>query len=474
MLLSRSLNVHCLASRLQRLQDNRYWGYGAAITGVALATLARWALGGYVLERIPFTTYYPAIVFATLIGGFWQGVLATILSGLAAWFFFMPPALELALDWPEGVSLLAFLFVALLLVGLVTALNSAVRLLRNEIEQRRQGELASHRLAAIVASSADAIVAKDLNGIITDWNAGAQRLFGYAADEAIGQHVSMLIPTDRHNEEPSILERIRRGERVDHYETVRQRKDGSLVDISLTVSPVTDANGRIVGASKIARDITEQRRAATQQEMLVREMSHRIKNAFAVVNSIVGLSASSADTEIVRRIQERLGALARAQDLTRPGLLGTEWGASYPTTFKALARAIFEPYLTLDDPTSNERLIVEGPDLALAQNSITGLALLLHELATNAVKCGSLSSGSGRVRIELSEADGEFLMTWTEEGGPQVLGPPEHAGFGSSLAHRIVTGQFGGEISYDWKRDGLVVRVTASRLATIEEKLVNA
>ena len=120
---------------------------------------------------------------------------------------------------------------------------------------------------------------------------------------------------------------------------MRQRKDGSLVDISLTVSPITTAYGKIVGASKIARDITEQRRATTQQEMLVREMSHRIKNAFAVVNGIVGLSASSADTEIVRRIQERLGALARAQDLTRPGLLGTEWGASYPTTFKALVRS---------------------------------------------------------------------------------------------------------------------------------------
>jgi two-component sensor histidine kinase len=176
----------------------------------------------------------------------------------------------------------------------------------------------------------------------------------------------------------------------------------------------------------------------------------------------------------VRRIQERLGALARAQDLTRPGLLGTEWGASYPTTFKALARAIFEPYLTLDDPTSNERLIVEGPDLPLAQNSITGLALLLHELATNAVKCGSLSTGSGRVRIELSAVDGEFSMTWTEEGGPEVSGPPEHAGFGSSLAHRIVTGQFGGKISFDWKREGLVVRVTAPRLATIETNSVKA
>ena len=474
MSLSRSFNVHRLATRLQRLQDNRYLGFGITIAGVALATLTRWAIGAYVLDRIPFTTYYPAIVVATLIGGFWAGVLSVLLSGLAAWFFFMPPAFEFSIDWSGGIALFTFIFVALLLVALVTALNSAIRLLRIEIEQRRQGELASHRLAAVVANSDDAIVAKDLNGIITDWNAGAQRLFGYTADEAIGKHVSMLIPPDRHNEEPSILERIRRGQRVEPYETVRQRKDRTLVDISLTVSPVTDSYGKIVGASKIARDITQQKRATTQQEMLVKEMSHRIKNAFAVVNSIVGLSASSADTEIARRIQERLGALARAQDLTRPGLLGTEWGASYPTTFKALARAIFEPYLTLDDPTSNERLIVEGPDLPLAQNSITGLALLLHELATNAVKCGSLSTGSGRVRIELSAADGEFLMTWTEEGGPEISGPPEHAGFGSSLAHRIVTGQFGGKISFDWKREGLVVRVRAPRLATIEKNSVKA
>ena len=474
MFLSRSFQVHHLATRLQRLQDNPYVGFGITIAGVALATLTRWAIGAYVLDRIPFTTYYPAILIAALIGGLWQGVLATILSGLAAWFFFMPPRFEFSIDWARGVALFTFLFVALLLVALVTALNLAIRLLRNEIEQRRRVELASHRLAAIVASSQDAIVAKDLNGIITEWNAGAERLFGYTADEAIGKHVSMLIPPDRHNEEPYILERIRRGEPVDHYETVRRRRDGSLVDISLTVSPISNAYGKVVGASKIARDITEQRRATTQQEMLVREMSHRIKNAFAVVNGIVGLSASSADTEIVRRIQERLGALARAQDLTRPGLLGTEWGASYPTTFKALARAIFEPYLTLNDPPSNERLIVEGPDLPLPQNSITGLALLLHELATNAVKCGSLSTGSGRVRIELPAADGEFFMTWTEEGGPEVSGPPEHAGFGSSLAHRIVTGQFGGKISFDWKREGLVVRVTAPRLATIEKNSVKA
>jgi PAS domain S-box-containing protein len=119
-------------------------------------------------------------------------------------------------------------------------------------------------LRAIVDSSDDAIISKDLNGIITSWNKGAERLFGYAAHEAIGKSVTLLIPADRLEEEPHILERLKRGERVDHFETVRQRKDGSTLDISLTISPVRDAHGQIVGASKIARDITERRRIESE------------------------------------------------------------------------------------------------------------------------------------------------------------------------------------------------------------------
>jgi PAS domain S-box-containing protein len=130
-----------------------------------------------------------------------------------------------------------------------------------DISGRRDAEKSQARLAAIVESSDDAIVGKDLNGIITSWNKGAERLFGYSAAEATGQSVSILIPKDREDEEPRILERIGRGETVDHYETVRQRKDGSLVDVSLTISPIRDSGGQITGASKIARDITEQKRA---------------------------------------------------------------------------------------------------------------------------------------------------------------------------------------------------------------------
>jgi two-component system CheB/CheR fusion protein len=136
-----------------------------------------------------------------------------------------------------------------------------------DITARTKGEEASRRLAAIIGSSDDAIITKDLNGVITSWNASAERLFGYKPEEIIGKPVTTLIPVDRHHEEPRILERIRRDERIDHYETVRRRKDGSLFNISVTVSPLKDETGKVIGASKIARDITdrvqsEQRRTA--------------------------------------------------------------------------------------------------------------------------------------------------------------------------------------------------------------------
>jgi PAS domain S-box-containing protein len=130
-----------------------------------------------------------------------------------------------------------------------------------DITQRKEGDAVRNRLSAVIESSDDAIITKTLDGIITSWNPGAQRIFGYSVDEIVGQPVTLLIPSDHQNEEPAILERLRRGERIDHYTTIRRRKDGSLIDVSLTVSPIRDPLGRIVGASKIARDITAQKQA---------------------------------------------------------------------------------------------------------------------------------------------------------------------------------------------------------------------
>ncbi len=129
-----------------------------------------------------------------------------------------------------------------------------------DITGAKQAEEAQSRLAAIVESSDDAIVSKRLDGIITSWNEAAERMFGYAANEAIGQHITLIIPPDRKDEENDILARIGRGERIDHFQTVRRRKDGTLVDVSVTISPVRDSSGRVIGASKVARDITAQKR----------------------------------------------------------------------------------------------------------------------------------------------------------------------------------------------------------------------
>jgi PAS domain S-box-containing protein len=314
-------------------------------------------------------------------------------------------------------------------------------------------------LAAIVESSDDAIVSKDLNGIITSWNRGAERLFGYTPEEVIGKPITIIIPADRLDEESRIIALIRRGERTEHFETMRRRKDGSVVEISLTVSPVKDADGRIIGASKIARDITERRRAQEQQVLLLQEMRHRVKNLFAVASGLVTLSARSADTpkNMAKAVRDRLDALTRAHELTRPGLIDTAEKSSRDTTLHALVRAIFAPY---DDPKGHERVIVNGSDVPIGEGAVTSLAMLLHEFATNAAKYGALASPSGCVRIECSAEKDELALTWNERGGPPVRGEPEGEGFGSLLAQRIVSGQFGGRLSRDWKPEGLTMHLS--------------
>ena len=193
-----------------------------------------------------------------------------------------------------------------------------------DITERKRAEVVGQRLAAIVDSSEDAIVSKDLNGTIESWNGGAERLFGYQASEVIGKSILIIIPPDRHDEEQGILECIRRGERIKSYETVRMREDGSLLDISLTVSPLRDAVGRIIGASKIARDITERKRT----EAALRDMQMELAHANRVAT--MGQLTSSIAHEVNQPIT---AAVTNAQAALR-------WMSSKPPDFGEVSEAL--------------------------------------------------------------------------------------------------------------------------------------
>ena len=328
-----------------------------------------------------------------------------------------------------------------------------------EIEHRRLAQLAAQRLAAIVESSDDAILSMDLDGIVTSWNHGAELLYGYAAEEIVHKPVTILLPEGRTDEEATILGRIRRGERLAHYETVRRRKDGGLVDVSLTVSPIMAPGGAVIGASKIARDISDRRRAEIRQRLLLREMIHRVKNLFSVAGSLVTLSAHHAKTsaELAEAVRARLDALARAHNLTLPQE-GQSPQAPRGATIHSLIRSIVQPYEETGD-RSRSRVFVSGPDRVVAEQALTPLALLFQEFATNAAKYGALSTPVGRVIVECTIDRDRFELHWREWGGRCVTGEPEREGFGSFLARATVE-QLGGSFIRTWNEDGLSIKVS--------------
>jgi PAS domain S-box-containing protein len=172
-------------------------------------------------------------------------------------------------------------------------------------------------LAAIVACSDDAIISKNLDGRVTSWNEGATRIFGYEANEMIGQPITRIIPPELHGEEQQIISKVGRDERIEHYETVRLAKDGRRIDVSLSVSPVRNKFGQVIGASKVARDVSERKKVEENQKLLLTELNHRVKNSLAIIQSIANRTLHHAKNpeDFVSSFSGRLQALARAHTL---------------------------------------------------------------------------------------------------------------------------------------------------------------
>ncbi|WP_440271576.1 PAS domain S-box protein [Ensifer adhaerens] len=323
-----------------------------------------------------------------------------------------------------------------------------------DITERKRAQDVERRLAAIIASSNDAILGIDLGMKITSWNAGAERLYGYTADEMVGRSVLALVPEDRQGEEPAILRQVNAGLKVEPYETVRRHKDGRNVDVLLSVSPIYDAYGAIVGASKLAHDITARKDAERLQSVLVGELNHRVKNLFATVLAISRqtLGHGQLDAADVRSFEARLSSMARAHDLLIHG-----------TWEKAELRAIVEQSIS---PYSPDRFEVSGPSIQVPPRAVVSICLALHELATNAAKYGALSVDKGRVSITWTLEAGSparLILRWEETGGPLVK-QPTRRGFGSRLIESLLAAELNGTVNISYDPQGVICEVDAHLL----------
>ena len=237
-------------------------------------------------------------------------------------------------------------------------------------------------------------------------------------------------------------------------------KDGEWRHFSVRAAPIFDRDNRIVEWVGVHLDIEDQVRAVEQRDLLLKEMDHRVKNLFAVVSGVVGLSARSAMTpkEMATKAQGRIGALARAHVLIRSENRGSD--AKLKSTLEALVRTIVEPYLDVTDALVDTRAVIDGPDVQIGDESVTSLALVLHELATNAAKYGAFSTAEGKIFISWTVHEGSLALKWMERGGPAVCGVPEREGFGGLLTRTSAQGRLGGQLTYDWEPEGLTVCLT--------------
>lgn len=328
-------------------------------------------------------------------------------------------------------------------------LTGAVNMLV-DITQRHAAEQESAQLAAIVRSSQDAIVCTTTEGRVTYWSRGAANAYGYEPEEMVGQTILRVIPPELHDEELNIQDRVRMGERIEYYETERLAKDGKRVSISLSVSLVRDLSGEVVGVARVGRDITERKRAERVQNLLMGELNHRVKNTLATVQAIAHqtLKTAGGPVQFVESFNGRLRALARANSL----LAQNSWQA-------ADLLVLVRDQLLLGS-TDDDRISYSGPAVALNPQVSLHLAMVLHELGTNARKYGALSSPTGRLSIEWSvrnSGDRRLLLQWNELDGPSVIAPLKH-GFGMTLIKRSLQAH-GGSVVIDFAVKGVTCKI---------------
>lgn len=430
--------IYPWVERLLRLRHYPLAAYGFALAMVACAVFGRWLVGEYTGAQIPFITFYPAIILAALIGGLWPGILATVLSSAAAWYLFIPSRFS----WPgqrEIVELSLFIFISGLDVAIAVASTWLIE--RLVVQQRN--------ISILLESAPNGFVLVDERGRIKLVNASAEKLFGYSRDELIGKDVETLVPEQyavahqktraSYHEKPEVrlmgLGRDLSG----------QRKDGSAFPVEIGLNPV-GRNGTPAVLATVT-DISARKRAEEHQRLIIGELEHRTRNLFSVVQAVTANSFKGTKTvaEAAFVLSGRLKSLSQAYAL----MADAAWEGAL------LAQVISGQALL-----GTNRVTVEGCDIFVGPRAAQQFAMIIHELATNAIKYGALSAPDGHVsitgRIDRYNGSGSFIFSWKETGGPRVS-QPTRRGFGSAILLEAAE-QFG-SVTTNYFPEGLVYQL---------------
>ena len=331
----------------------------------------------------------------------------------------------------------------------IAMLGLTMLVLAAAMEQRR-GVEAQARLAAIVASSPDAMISFSPEGLVRSWNRGAEALFGYAEEEVIGRHGSFLLQPG--SPEQSVFEGAM-AQGVIRRDAVRVDREGRGIDVSISANRIVAPDGSIIGVAAVMRDIRARRRAEEHQRLLINELNHRVKNTLAIVQGLAQQSFKHVDSDDARgAFDGRLLALAAAHNL----LTDQRWERA---PLGELVAQVLAPYRS----DGEQRLRAEGPAIDLGPKTAVAIAMALHELATNAAKYGALSAPGGTVDVRWSAEPGSpprFRLSWRERGGPPVV-PPARRGFGTRLIERGIAADLHGSATLMFRSEGLECEIEA-------------
>ncbi len=333
-----------------------------------------------------------------------------------------------------------------------------------DITEHRQSESRNAQLAAIVASSIDAIASIDLTDRIRTWNHGAEQLFGYAAYEVLGRKATdFYVPCELIEERDDMIRRLMQGEAVE-YQTRRRHQNGQPIDVWIRGTPMRRPDGSLFGASFIIRNVTAQKQREEHIRFLMRELTHRSKNLLAVIQAMArqSLSLRTSPEEFVERFTERLNGLAGSHDL----LLSDDWAGA---SLIQLIRSQLQHY----DDLFDSRIHLQGADLILRPEAAQNIGIALHELSTNAAKFGALSVPGGTITLSWAVVgDGDdarrMQLHWKEQSGPPVV-LPTHKGFGRMVMDRIAGQALGGHSKAVFAPDGVYWELDVPASSVVRE-----